>query len=91
LNQKAAEDLIKSKRREEAKVKRENDIAAKKTGATEAQDSVVDELLGALKGGNVFKNRRVQQSTAAPAQAPQQFQLPTLRKTGGAPAPGAKP
>jgi len=47
----------------------------KKPGEQTAQDSVVEELFGALKGGNVFKNRRVQNNqppgaTPPPALAP---------------------
>jgi hypothetical protein len=66
--------------------------AKKKTGA-ELQDSVVDELFGALKGGNVFKNRRVQGGAPQPGAAimqaatSQQPMFPVLRPTSGAKKP----
>lgn len=92
MNQKAAEDAVKAKRREESKAKREQELALKKSGTNDGHESVVEELFGALKGGNVFKNRRVQQNNpGAPAPAQPTFQMPTLRKTGGAPTPAPKP
>eukprot|EP01117_Protostelium_nocturnum_P015557 TRINITY_DN6052_c0_g1_i1.p1 TRINITY_DN6052_c0_g1~~TRINITY_DN6052_c0_g1_i1.p1 ORF type:complete len:1166 (-),score=432.81 TRINITY_DN6052_c0_g1_i1:21-3518(-) len=48
----------KNRRREEAKLKREADLQGKKRTTAANQDSVVDELFGALKGGNYFKTRR---------------------------------
>ena len=81
-NIKAIQDAEKAKRREEQKAKRDAEISAKKgPGGAEGHDSVVEELFGALKGGNVFKNRRVQerQQKDAPAEQPGKFQMPTLR------------
>jgi len=57
------------------------------------QDALVDELFGALKGGNLFKNRRAEQKAAAVTarppipQMPSQAQMPQLKKT---PAPSPK-
>jgi len=62
-NKLAIENAEKLKRREEAKVKRQNEMDAKKKVGVpegpEGHDNVVDELFGALKGGNLFKNRRL--------------------------------
>jgi hypothetical protein len=74
-NEQAVLNAEKNKRREEAKVKRDAELKQKATPAKPSapgQDNVVDELFGALKGGNYFKNRRQQNAkeTAAPAPAP---------------------
>jgi len=98
-NELAAVNEEKTKRREEAKQKRQAEMDAKKKTAgkgTDAHDNVVDELFGALAGGNLFKNRRTQLAQAKQAQnpapkpgAPQQPLFPALKKTGT--APGAPP
>jgi len=75
-NAKAASDADKMKRREESKVKRQAEMDSKKTAA---QDSVVEELFGALKGGNVFKNRR--QQANPPTETTQQPVFPILKPT----------
>jgi len=52
----------KLKRREEAKQKRQTEQDQKKKGGPpQAIDNVVEELFGALKGGDLFKNRRLTQ------------------------------
>jgi len=58
-NEMAIVNEEKSKRRDEAKQKRQQELDKKK-GAPGAPD-VVDELFGVLKGGNFFKNKRQQQ------------------------------
>jgi len=64
----------KLKRREEAKQKRQIDMDTKKKSEPNPKmDNVVDELFGALKGGDLFKNRRVatqQQRQQLQAQLP---------------------
>jgi len=84
----AAANAEKAKKREEAKTKRQADMAVQKKGPTPGPggDSVVDELFGALQGGNFFKNRRAaQQQAGVPAAGPsgkfppQPLQLPVAR------------
>jgi hypothetical protein len=91
-NEQAAVNEEKMKRREDAKHKREAEMDAKKKAAAkggvapDGHDNVVDELFGALKGGNLFKNRRNQLAQAKQAQPPQPKQpsqplFPALKKT----------
>jgi prefoldin subunit 5 len=73
-NELAVVNAEKNKRREEAKVKRDAELKQKaaapgKPGAP-GQDNVVDELFGALKGGNYFKNRRQQDAAAKTGPGP---------------------
>lgn len=72
-NQQLLANNEKLKRREEAKQKRANEIQDQKkkpTGPAEPLDNVVEELFGALKGGDLFKNRRVQNQQQKAAQKP---------------------
>eukprot|EP01119_Soliformovum_irregulare_P012880 TRINITY_DN336_c0_g1_i1.p1 TRINITY_DN336_c0_g1~~TRINITY_DN336_c0_g1_i1.p1 ORF type:complete len:1157 (-),score=445.88 TRINITY_DN336_c0_g1_i1:34-3504(-) len=64
-NQLAILNADKNKKREEARQKRQNELDSKKKSGNEGHDAVVDELFGALKGGNLFKNRRQTQKTAS--------------------------
>jgi len=79
----------KLKRREEAKQKRQNEMDNKKKAEPNPKmDNVVDELFGALKGGDLFKNRRVatqQQKQQLQQQLPKPapkfpVKQPTLKK-----------
>jgi len=54
-NKEAVLKQEKEKRREEAKLKAEEE---KKKRKDDEQESMVDEVFGALKGGEIFKNRR---------------------------------
>jgi len=61
-NQIAILNAEKNVRREDARVKRQQEMdAKKKVAAPEGHDTVVEELFGALQGGNIFKNRRLNQ------------------------------
>jgi len=62
-NQQAIVNAEKNARREDARVKRQAEMDAKKKSTTtpEGHDTVVEELFGALQGGNIFKNRRLTQ------------------------------
>jgi len=81
-NAQALIEADKAKRREESKAKRAAEMEGKKKGEAAIQDSVVEELFGALKGGNVFKNRRVQQNQPSPKEE-QKIQIPALRSSSG--------
>lgn len=61
--------------------------------ATPGTDSVVEELVGALKGGNAFKNRRQQQPRPDQGQQSQQSpqSVPSLPKKVPGPQPGKGP
>jgi len=90
-NEQAVINAEKNKRREEAKVKRDAELKQKaaapgKPGAP-GQDNVVDELFGALKGGNYFKNRRQQNAKDSAAPAP----APGLATSSSAPPPSTPP
>ncbi|PRP73182.1 actin binding protein [Planoprotostelium fungivorum] len=95
-NAQAIVNAEKNRRRDEAKAKRDAELAAKKKagvpalggGGPDGQDNVVDELFNTLKGGNVFKNRRAAPPGGAerqPAVTGPAFQFPALKKTN----PGA--
>lgn len=59
-NQQAVINAEKNARREDARIKRQAELDKKKQGS-DARDDVVEELFGALQGGNLFKNRRLTQ------------------------------
>eukprot|EP01118_Nematostelium_gracile_P020544 TRINITY_DN9991_c0_g1_i1.p1 TRINITY_DN9991_c0_g1~~TRINITY_DN9991_c0_g1_i1.p1 ORF type:complete len:127 (+),score=42.09 TRINITY_DN9991_c0_g1_i1:1-381(+) len=81
-NQLAIVNAEKNARREDARVKRQAEMDAKKKGpGPEGHDNVVEELFGALKGGNIFKNRRMNQQN-------QGLGTPPPTKTTGFPMPG---
>jgi len=74
----------KMKRREDAKQKRQNEQDQKKKGGPpQAIDNVVEELFGALKGGDLFKNRRLtQQVNKGAVPPPQKGPVPPTKPPG---------
>jgi len=97
-NAQAATNADRNRKREEAKAKRqvEMDMSKKKAPAIPGSDSMVDELLGALQGGNFFKNRREAQLKNSSSNLNSKSEIPTKQlqsqsQSQSQPFPGQPP
>lgn len=89
-NKEAKINAEKIRKREESKQQRNEELEKKRKQVSEAQgtDQLVNELFGALQGGNLFKNRRQEKGNTSAIPKPEDKKAPinfkaNLKKTEG--------